>query len=334
MSYNVSIYGGSGFVGRALADALIETSSHPHLVQPHRVTIIDNLEVEPAAPWPSKGNYTFAQANVKSSKGEAGWNKAFGHFAENNHTIVWLPAVQGYARGIDEFGLSNVYPTFNLFEAIRHYGAERRINRIVLASSQAVYAPGVGLTEASPVTPISIYGSSKLIQEKAMFDLARLYDIPVYAMRYSVILGAGQSYDSFESGVMRNWVRSFKEDKGPEVYGDGLQLRDFVHIDDVTSANVKAVTSTSEENDIFNIGGYSCSVIDLAYIFQDVSGSREPRVLGECPREDGGVHNFVSSGRHAYDVLGYEPRSGLSAQVADAFQHFNHYPDSSKHIKV
>jgi len=248
----------------------------------------------------------------------------FGHLAEGTHSIVWLPAVQGYTRTIDKFGSNNVYPIFNLFEAIRYYKAEARIRRIVLASSQAVYGPGRDLVEGvSATSPISVYGVSKLAQEHVMCNLAKLNGITVYSMRYSVILGAGQSCDSLESGVMRNWTRSFKDGKGPEVYGDGLQVRDFVHISDVTYANIKAIESDDFRNDIFNVGGFTCSVIDLAYIFQEASGSKDPEVLGNCPREDGGALDFTSSYKHAYKKLGYEPTRNLGIQVSEAFEHFN-----------
>jgi len=319
LSTNVSIFGGAGFVGHALARRLVATD--------HRVTVVDNLSTKPASDLPpSETPYKFIKGDVRSFKEDDGgseWHRVYGHLAENDWTIVWLPAVQGYSRSASDFGDNNVYPLFNLFEALQEFNAAERIKRIVIASSQAVYSPGRKLTEAhSPADPISVYGVSKLLQENAMFKLARMLGITVTSMRYSVIIGPGQSFDSLESGVLRNWTRSFKEGKGPEVYGDGLQLRDFVHIDDVTDANVKAINSEVYEDSIFNIGGFSCSVVDLAYIFQEASGSKDPVILGHCPRNDGGVHDFTSSYRHAQSKLGYEPSRGLGLQVSEAFQHF------------
>ena len=331
MNYDVSVFGGAGFVGHALARRLVETD--------YRVTVVDNLSTEPASDLesfpsipPSKTPYTFVKGDVRAPVGDMEWERVFGHLAEGTWTIVWLPAVQGYTRTIDQFGENNVCPIFNLFEAIRHYGAEKRIRRIVLASSQAVYSPGKNLTEGVSATdPISVYGVSKLAQEHVMLNLARLFGISVYSMRYSVILGKGQSPASLESGVMRNWVRAYKKRLGPEVYGAGLHVRDFVHIDDVTDANVRAIESDRYVNDAFNVAGFSCSVIDLAYMFQEVCSTnvdgdipfQEPRVLGNCPRDDGGIHDFTSSSLHAAEVLNYEPERDLVTQVTDSFKHFN-----------
>ena len=323
MNYDISIFGGAGFVGHALARRLVETD--------YRVTVVDDLSIKPASNIegfpstpPSEIPYKFVKGDVRTPTGNIEWERVFGHLSERTWTIVWLPAVQGYDRSIDKFGETNVYPIFNLFEAIRHYGAEKRIRRIVLASSQAVYGEGRNLVEGvSRTEPTSVYGVSKLTQEHVMKDLARLFGITVYSMRYSVILGKGQSFDSMESGVMRNWTRSCKEGLGPEVYGEGLQVRDFVHIEDVTDANVLAVESDRYVNEAFNVGGFSCSVIDLAYMFQEVSGCKDPRILGTCPREDGGVADFVSSSQHATELLGYEPNKDLTTQVTDSFKHFS-----------
>ena len=319
MKPKILIYGGAGFVGSALTRALVSKS--------YEVTVIDNYSIATASD-PVEGA-KYVEANVVDSWiTDSRKEPDVYPFAQGEYTIVWLAAVQGYTRTLDEFGQNNVYPLFNLFEAIRYFKAADRINRIVLASSQAVYAPGRRLTEMfSRTEPISAYGVSKLCQEQALDSLARLYGINYLSLRYPVILGKGQSYDSMESGVMRNWTRSFQKGLGSEVYGDGLQIRDFVHIDDVTEVNIKAIEKDckfmSSETRAFNVGGFDCSVIDLAYIFQEASGSAEPRVLSACPRSDGGVHDFTNNYDRAYQALGYEPQAGLGSQVADAFNHFN-----------
>ena len=317
MTLEVSIYGGAGFVGRALAESL---SSVPE--NEFEVTVIDNYSISPAEELSSGIKIVEADVTVSADCRPADWFKAYSHLEEGEHTIVWLPAVQGYDRRVDSFGEQNVYPIFNLFEAIDYYKAKDRIRRIVLASSQAVYAPGKNLTEQSRKEPLSVYGVSKLSQEQTLFSLARLFGINVYAMRYSVILGGGQSYDSMESGVLRNWARSFQNGEGPEVYGDGLHVRDFVHIDDVTAANTSAILSDNFENISLNIAGFSCSVVDLAYMFQEAAISPDPKILGECPRADGGTCDITSSYRLATERLGYEPTKDLYTQVSDSFNHF------------
>ncbi len=321
MTSDVSIYGGAGFVGHALTERLVESG--------HRVTVVDDLSIEPpnggdgrSPTSPSRTPYAFVEGDVTVPKGTMDWDRVFGHLAEGLHTIVWLPSVQGYDKTIDVFGHQNVCPVFNLFEAIRHFEAEGRVRKIVLASSQAVYSPGKNLTEQSRKEPISVYGVSKLSQENTMIYLSRLFDIPVYSMRYSVILGAGQSYDSAESGVLRNWSRDYKKGLGPEVYGNGLHVRDFVHIDDVTDANVLAINDRGSENLALNVAGFSCSVVDLAYIFQEVAGGPDPRITG-LQRGDGGTCDITSSYRLAAEKIGYEPKKNLRTQVADSFAHFS-----------
>ncbi len=223
--------------------------------------------------------------------------------------ILWLPAKQGYGPDYSVFSQVQVSGTYALFEALdtlpRQYGASRRI---VLASSQAVYSPFVGVEEDGGTDPPSVYGLSKLQQERAFFWFCEHANIECYAMRYSIVLGPGQALKSTESGLLRNWFHLWKAGKAPQVYGDGSQLRDFVHIRDVARVNVSAVLKSSHGAvcEAYNIGGKHASISTMASTFQKLTNCLEPVKTGSSVRP-GGEYSMTSKSNKAWRTFDWKP---------------------------
>jgi len=223
--------------------------------------------------------------------------------------ILWLPAKQGYGSDYSVFSQVQVSGTYALFEALdtlnHQYGA---LKRIVLASSQAVYSPCVGVEEDGETDPPSVYGLSKLQQERAFFWFCERANIECYAMRYSIVLGPGQALQSTESGLLRNWFHLWKAGQAPLVYGDGSQLRDFVHIYDVAKANVAAVVKLSHGTlcEAYNIGGKASSIGEMASVFHKLTDCLVPIKTGSSVRP-GGEYSMTSKSKKARRVFDWKP---------------------------
>jgi len=229
--------------------------------------------------------------------------------------IFWFPARQGYKMDHAAFADVQVRGTYSLFQALDALKEDGyRPDRIVLASSQAIYSPGVDAPEGHPKDPPSVYGFSKLQQEEAFRWFCRSREIVCLAMRYSIVLGPGQALQSTESGLLRNWNRCLKDRKAPEIYGDGEQLRDFVHIDDVARANIQAAKYPVSES--FNIGGQTRSVKEMAAAFDSMTDCKTPVVTGKAERP-GGEYSMTSSSSYAKERLKWEAIADPEACMRD-----------------
>jgi nucleoside-diphosphate-sugar epimerase len=292
-----AIFGGAGFIGRNLATALEKLKWD--------VSLYDDFSIAPAEEV--SGVYV-CDVSKRLDLHSVLWNKKF-------DIICWFPAQQGYNAKRGEFGLTNVMSAYYLFDLLAKYPPK---HGILLASSQAVYRPTIDCAEGSPTHPPSCYGFSKLQQERAFEFFCTELDIPLVALRYSIVLGGGQSLSSTESGIMRNWFHAWQADKAPEIYGTGEQIRDFVHISDVTKANLAAIDQLFEHQgiDIINIGGPTATVGGVAAIFHKITNCRKPVVLGRDVRP-GGEYSITSACGVAEMVLRWRPKVKLEQQIQD-----------------
>lgn len=288
---NIAIFGGAGFIGRHLARKLLSLG--------HKIVVIDNLCVEPAEPLP-KG-VAFVKANTRDLVIRAALN----HGPE---VIYWLQAKQGYKNSWKTYAHENIEPVYNFFRAVELN--QTRIKKIILASSQAVYEPGLDRDEGSIASPPSVYGMTKLQQEHAFRLFCNIYNIQLIALRYSIVLGAGQSMKSTESGVLRNWYRAYKRGERPKIYGDGKQIRDFVSVSDVTAFNARALNL--EFSRIMNVYGFRTTILGLFKIFRSITKCRNAEILGTDIRPGG---EFDMTSTTFYNVR--KPVVGLRRQVKD-----------------
>jgi dTDP-L-rhamnose 4-epimerase len=299
------VVGGAGFIGRPVCRCLLERGWDVH--------VADNLTIRPEAQLPAGAKISWVDVRYYSQLASA-------LIMADPEVVVWLAARQGYADDWRNYEAVNVQPIYALAEALRG----RAVRRVVLASSQAVYAPGTALREDAPKVPTSVYGLSKWQGEQAAEHFARNGGPPVIALRPSIVLGSGQATQSTESGVLRNWARAAMAGRAPEIYGTGEHVRDFVHVEDVAEAF--AVASEIDEAAsggasvpfrAFNLGGWPRSLLGLASAFQEAWGvGPQPIILGKDVRP-GGEFSMTSDSTAARLALGWEPRLGIERQVTD-----------------
>lgn len=296
------LFGGSGFVGRASARLLIDSG--------WTVDVADSMIVKPEGALPPAVRFQWMDVRYHSQVEHAiVWSEP--------DVVVWLAARQGYGDDWRSFAAVNVGPMYGLAELMRRAAARG----VVLASSQAVYAPVLEASEDSPRVPPSCYGLSKLQGEEALRHFALEVGFRVVALRPSIILGRGQSMDGGESGVLRNWARAVRGGGRPEIYGSGEQVRDFVHVEDVARGVVLACWDAAQERagsfKAVNLGGVAESILGLWRRFQEAfPGTPGPEVLGRGVRP-GGEFDLTSSSALAGKLWGWRPEVGLERQVRD-----------------
>ncbi len=161
-------------------------------------------------------------------------------------------------------------------------------------------------TDETTVNPHNPYALSKAAQEMIALQLGRRYGIPTVCMRYSIVQGARQSFRNAYSGILRIFAQRLLHRRPPVCYEDGRQLRDYVSVHDVATANLLVLEDTRADFEVFNVGGdRRVSVLAYARLMAERSGIEiEPEVPGVY-RVGDVRHIFSDTGK--LKALGWRP---------------------------
>jgi UDP-glucose 4-epimerase len=260
----------------------------------------------------------FPDADVPTAVGDltdAGYRGRLGE--EMFSGIVHLAGITSVLRSVEtpaETIAANVEVTAALLELARRGG----VPRFVLASTNAVVGD-VGtetITEDAPLAPLTPYGASKAASEMLLAGYAGSYGISGAALRFTNVYGPGMAAkDSFVPRLMRAALAGDEV----EVYGDGQQRRDLVHVSDVVQAVCSAWDREYSGTAIVG-GGFSVSVLDMVSTVREVTGHALPArhvaaKAGEMPAV------IVDIARARRD-LGYAPRMGLRDGLTTVWEDF------------
>jgi UDP-glucose 4-epimerase len=231
--------------------------------------------------------------------------------------IVHLAAVTSVLRSVqDPVGTYklNVEATAVLLEHARHCG----VSSVLFASTNAV-AGDVGRTtinEQVPLRPLSPYAATKAAGEMLLAAYSASYGMRGAALRFSNVYGPGmQAKDSFVPRLMR----AARDAKGVQIYGDGEQLRDLVHVDDVI-AGILTAWRAGHSGPLILGSGESVAVNDIVEAARSVTGAELPTEhVPPRPGEMPAVIIDISAARS----LGYAPRFDLKAGIATVWPEFS-----------
>jgi UDP-glucose 4-epimerase len=193
----------------------------------------------------------------------------------------------------------NVLGTVAVLEAAREHDTQ-----VVFSSSGgAIYGECDGpAPEESERRPLSPYGVSKLAGEEYLAGYNRLYGARHVSLRYGNVYGPRQ--DPYgEAGVVAIFLGRLAQGEAPQIFGGGLQTRDYVYAGDVARATLAAV---GHDGGVFNVGtGQETSVVDLYELSRRVAGSKvEAR---EAPARPGELQRSVLDVSSAERELGWRP---------------------------
>jgi len=347
MKSGVLITGGAGFIGSHLARALV--------LRGCAVTVLDNFNPQihggnAELPPDLRGRVRLVRGDVRDA---AAWAAAVpGHRA-----IVNLAAETGTGQSMyevaryEQVNLAGTALLYDLLARTPRHGVER----IVVASSRAIYGEGAyrcrkhGLVysvsrsstekkmgffdpvcpvcegeclsaptpECAPFRPSSFYGITKQVQEQMTLMFGQVLEVPSFALRYQNVYGPGQSLKNPYTGILAIFSNLARAGAAINVFEDGEETRDFVHIDDVVRATVAALESGETSSHAVNVGsGERTSVLEVAKrIISYFDGKSQVAVTGAF-REGDIRHGMADIGR-ARSVLGYEPRVRFEAGLRE-----------------
>jgi dTDP-L-rhamnose 4-epimerase len=169
--------------------------------------------------------------------------------------------------------------------------------------------------EDAPLRPRSLYAASKTAQEHYALAWSESTGGSVVALRYHNVYGPDMPRDTPYSGVAAIFRSALERHEPPQVFEDGGQMRDFVHVDDVGAANVAAAAADRDGFTAANVcSGQPISIMKVATILCEARDSAEsPTITGQY--RSGDVRHIVADPARAADVLGFraavDPQNGL-----------------------
>ena len=303
----ILVTGGAGYIGSHMVLALAERAE--------QVVVLDNL---------STGFWWAVAPEAKLVEGDIGDEALLDRLMREYK----FDAVVHFAGSIvvpdsvrDPLGyyLNNTVKSRMLMACAVKAG----IPRFIFSSTAAVYgnpATQPVFEDAAPA-PISPYGSSKLMTEWMLKDAHVAHGLQYIALRYFNVAGGdpkgriGQSTPRATHLIKVACQTALGQRDSLEVYGtdydtpDGTCLRDYIHVSDLISAHVDALTHLRNggESGIFNCGyGKGYSVLEVLKAVERVNGASLPVKYG--PRREGDPAAIVAGAKRVRDVLGWQPK--------------------------
>jgi len=297
----ILITGGAGFIGKHLTKFLLEKE--------HSITIFDNFSNST-----KESINPLIHIGAKVIEGDITIQDEISNAVKEQDIVIHLAAKISVSESImnpSKIFQVNVNGTRNVLEACK----SNSIKKIISASSAAVYGEGstdVKLTEKSETNPISPYGESKLKMEQEIIKFALKYDINYVILRFFNIYGDGQSKEY--AGVISKFIERIRQDKPLEIFGNGLQTRDFVSIKDVISSIHNA--TSFEKNGTYNIAsGKVVTIKELAELVLSISG-KELEIKYTTPKNEDIFHS-QSNIDLAKNNLNYDPKFELREGIKE-----------------
>jgi dTDP-L-rhamnose 4-epimerase len=166
------------------------------------------------------------------------------------------------------------------------------------------------VNEDAPLRPRSLYAASKTAQEHYSLAWSDAVRGSVVALRYHNVYGPGMPRDTPYSGVAAIFRSALENSSPPQVFEDGGQMRDFVHVDDVAAANAAAVNRVGSVRFLAaNVcSGQPISIREVADQLSHASGGPAPQVTGQY--RSGDVRHIVADPARARELLGFIARIG------------------------
>jgi UDP-glucose 4-epimerase len=295
-SVRVLVTGGSGFIGRHVVSELSAAGSHVRVVdrQPHPDPAVDVVVGDIAEP-----------------------EVLAGALAGGFDAVVHLAAVTQVLNSIKQPELAfrtNVEATALLLEEARRAG----VTALAFASTNAVIGPREDtITEDTPLHPLTPYGATKAAGEMLMSAYTAAYGIRCACLRLTNVYGPGmQAKDSIVARLMRG----IRVGSTFDIYGDGTQVRDYVHVSDVVAA-IKLALAREEWAGPTVIGaGASLSVLDVVNEVRRVTGVDFP--VRHVEPKAGEMPAVIVDNSRARS-LGWEPSYTFSEGLAGVWDEWS-----------
>lgn len=308
----ILVIGGAGFVGSHIVDQLLE--------EPVReVVVLDNFVRG------TRENLSAAATDARISivDGSILDTDLLGEMMTGTDYVFHLAALWLYEcvhepRSAVEV---NIVGTFNVIEAAQ----AAAVKKVVNSSSASVYGDAVEtpMTEDHPINNRTTYGATKIAGEQLFRAFNEQHGLDYVGLRYMNVYGPRMDYKGTYVSVIMKVLDKIEAGEAPQIFGDGSQAYDFIHVSDVARANILALKSDATDVNL-NVGtGVKATIRELVDTLLEITGSDlRPEYL---PQEQMFVTHRVGSTELAEELTGFRAeipyldglRSVVEWRVAD-----------------
>jgi UDP-glucose 4-epimerase len=285
---SILVTGGAGYIGSHVVRQLGEAGE--------QIVVLDNLST----------GFEAAVLYGKLIKGDTGDSALVGQILKDYHvdTVMHFAAHTVVPESVSnplKYYRNNTCSTRNLLDQCQQQG----VKHFIFSSTAAVYGmPADGIAvETTALAPINPYGTSKLMSEWMLRDLAAATNLRYIALRYFNVAGCdpqtriGQSTPNATLLIKVACEAAVGKRQSISIFGtdyptpDGTGIRDYIHVEDLADAHLKALAHlrSGGNSDIFNVGyGHGYSVREVLNMVEKVNGAKlnikeEPRRAGDPP---------------------------------------------------
>ena len=328
----ILITGGAGFIGSNLADRLAGEG--------HEIIIYDALSrpgVERNLAWLKSRHGPRITHIAGDIRDEDEVVRAAAEAGAVFHMAAQVAVTTSLADPREDFDI-NIRGTINLLDAVR---ARSEPVPVIFASTNKVYGDLAdiefdtlhgryepksfmsrrGIAESRPLDFHTPYGCSKGAADQYVLDYARSFGVPTLVFRMSCIYGQRQMGTEDQGWVAHFLIRAL-EDRPITIYGDGLQVRDILHVDDAVNAYVAGLSSIERVSGrAFNLGGGPANAVSLLELVEEMRAvtGRDIQLSFEDWRQ-GDQHWFVADTSAARAEFGLPTPRGWRDGVAGLAQ--------------
>jgi UDP-glucose 4-epimerase len=304
---HVLVTGGAGFIGSHLVDGLLARGAG-------RVTILDSLKYANAS---HRGKPRDRVSVVRLTLGGEGGEDLAEAMADVD--LVFHLAAEKHNQSQAEpraLLAANIAGSYDLYQAAGRAG----VQKLVFASSLYAYGrvSGPPMREDDLPAPATVYGISKLAGEQLAAHARAKYGMPSLALRYFFVYGPRQFPGTgYKSVIVANFERLLRGE-APVILGDGKQTLDYVYVDDVVDATIRAMESPLD-GEVVNVGSaQAVSIEDLTRMMIEVSGKSIAPVYGPADWTQGSAR--VGENRKIASLLGWTPQTPLREGLARTYR--------------
>lgn len=347
MKEHILITGGAGFIGVNLVNALIEKG--------YSITVLDSLlqQVHGENPAENSVLYNSIKNKVQFIHGCITNEQLLKEAIQKANIIVHFAAETGTGQSmyeIERYTHVNIQGTALLLQLLAN--EQHNVKKVVVASSRAIYGEGkyysktkgvvypnlrsntelkkgnfaveyegdfnlqvVATDENSKIHPTSVYGITKQVQEQLIMTVCPTIGIAPVALRYQNVYGPGQSLSNPYTGILSIFSTRIRTGHSINIFEDGTESRDFVYIDDVIDATVKAIENSNANGEVFNVGsGVSTSVENVLLLLMEKMQTKVPYTISGNYRL-GDIRHCFADVQKINSLLGFIPKVSFEEGV-------------------
>lgn len=317
---NIIITGGAGFIGSNFVFHMLREHPQDRVICLDKLTYAGNLST--LAPVMGQDNFRFVKADICDR------DAVYSLFAEEHPDVVVNFAAESHVdRSIENpaiFLETNIMGTAVLMDACRKYG----IQRYHQVSTDEVYGdlpldrPDLFFTETTPIHTSSPYSSSKASADFLVLAYHRTYGLPVTISRCSNNYGPYH----FPEKLIPLMIINALHDKPLPVYGDGLNVRDWLYVEDHCRA-IDLILQKGRVGEVYNVGGHNeMKNIDIVKLICKALGKPESLIHHVTDRK-GHDRRYAIDPTKIHEELGWLPETKFADGIKKTIQWYLDHED-------